>query len=225
MKYAHSLSLLLAVFIAGCASDEDRMKARLEALPELPAAIAEQLDSNTMATRAPELGTLPEPVPIADPAHAPCCSIKITKRLKVQYETTWCKNPFKDLVLAADLKRSAPDDTGPTKGVRHSKLTSLNGKKLLQPFWCQTSSGPWDADLVNDHGCFSGPIFSLVVSTPGGLVGFPPWVGGEENKPASVTVLECKLVSTARFPCNGLSTCSCQSHVCGPTEQCSCPVF
>jgi hypothetical protein len=224
MRYAHSLAILLAVVISGCTTDEDRMMARVEALPELPAAIADQLDETTMALRNPELGTLPQPEVITNPQLKPCCSIKITKRLKVRYETTWCVNPFKDLVLSANLEKKAPGDVGGVNDVRHSKLTNLRGKQLLRPFWCQTSSGPWDADLVFDHGCTSGPYYSLVVSTPGGLVSFPPWVGGEGNKPASVTVLECTLVSTARSTC-GISTCDCRSSSCSPPEQCSCPVF
>lgn len=227
MRYAHPLSLLLAVLIAGCTTDEDRMRARLEALPELPAAIAEQLDSDTMAVRHPDLGTLPEPElePVADPKLQPCCSIKVTKRLKVLFETTWCINPFEDLVFDPRPDQNSQGEAGNTTGVRHSKLTSLRGKRLLRPFWCQTSSGPWDADLVHDDGCFSGPIFTLVVSTPGGLIDFPPWVGGEQNKPASVTVTQCNLVSTARGTCGGPSTCDCRSSTCSPPEQCACPLF
>ena len=226
MRYASALSLSLAVLISACGTDEQRIQRRVEALPELPAAIAEQLDSTTMAQRPPDPGTLPDPGKIADPKLAPCCSLKVTKRLKIQFETTWCINPFKDLVFDPRPDKNAQGDVGTTTGVRHSKLTTFNGKRLLRPFWCQTSSGPWDADLVSDHGCFSGgPVFTLVASTPGGLIAFPPWVGGEQNKPASVTVLECKSVSTVRLPCNGLSSCDCRSSTCGPTENCSCPVF
>jgi len=229
MRYVRPLSLLLAVLIAGCTTDEDRMQARLEALPELPAEIAAQLDSTTMAVRHPELGTLPVPVaePVANPKLGPCCSIKVTKRLKVLFETTWCINPFKDLVFTANLDRKpqGEDGTGDTPSVRHSKLTTLQGKRLLRPFWCQTSSGPWDADFVHEDGCNTGPVFTLVVSTPGGLVDFPPWVGGEANKPASVTVTDCKSLSTMRASCGGLSTCDCSSSNCSPPEQCSCPLF
>lgn len=226
MKNALPLSLLLAAFIVSCSTDEDRMRARLEALPELPAAIAEQLDSTTMAVRAPVIGKLPEVELIADPSLAPCCSIKVTKRLKVLFETTWCDYPWDAPILNAKPDRPGHDDAANTTGVRHSKLTSLNGQALTQALWCQTSSGPWDAELVSDHSCFSsGPIFTLVVSTPHGLISFPPWVGGEANKPASVTVVECKLVSTIRSHCNNVSNCECLSSFCIPPEQCGCPLF
>lgn len=249
MKYAHFL-YLLAIFISGCTSEEDRVRARVEALPELPADVADQLDSTTMAQRHLDLGmpipTAPAPVqaPTANP-HRACCSIKVFKRLKVYMLTTWCINPIDDLIVkprpdqfeqgentgkSDDLiDKPRPDrfeqgENTAKSEVRHYKLTSLRGKRFAFPFWCQTSNGPWDADFVYDIPCADEANSRLVVSTPGGLV-VQTWSGGEANKPGTFTVIECTQVGTQRSRC-GISTCNCDSSFCGPTEQCAtCPTF
>ncbi len=217
--------IALALFCActQAPTHEQQLQATLDALPELSDTIADHLDSARMTVRAPEINALPVDTTGSSGTVAllPCCGLKIVKRLQMLYETTWCQDPMADVAIGALPVAYRSAGTG--SGVRHTKLTSLHGRRLSRPWWCHTSSGPWDAELVSDQGCHGGPIFTLSISTPGGLVILPPWVGGEEYKPLEVTVLQCTLLLTQRTPCGGLSNCNCTGSVC--QQDCDCPVF
>lgn len=219
------LPLLLLAALSACTTapnDQTRLKAVIEALPELAPEIADRIDTVRMAVRSPELAALPVDTGMPVAAMAPCCSSFETKRLQVLYETTWCEDPFAD-VRVKDLALVIYRGTGDSSVVRDSKLSTLGGRKLKRPFWCHTSSGPWEAELMRYHGCTGGPTYTMSISTPSGLLVLPSWAGGEEYKPAEVTVLACTLVSVIETRCPGLSTCTCISSVC--QQDCDCPLF
>jgi hypothetical protein len=251
MKYTRLFSLILAFVMSACSSHEDRLRAHVDSLPELPAATVDQLDETTMAQRHPDLG-----LPAQSAASlsqrpqaglmAACCSIKVIKRLKLYMPTTWCVNPIDDLVVKPrpdqfeqgddtgknddPVVKPLPDEfeqmkTAGKRELRHYKLTSFRGKQFRFPLWCQSGNGPWEADYVYEKPCSGAAHSRVVISTPGGLVTHT-WWGDESNKPGTFAVIECTEVGTQRGSCGGLSTCDCNSSYCNPAEQCAtCPTF
>jgi hypothetical protein len=251
-KAAAAITVLLVLFPSGCRapgtgagttpvpSSDATLADRLEKLPALPAEIAATLDPKTHATKAG--GPRPTPVKATGPLpHAPCCSIKNEKSLKVKVALTKC-GPLRDFIVASVLDLvvaleggagggTSVTPTGPAGAlgsagnVRAYKLDTVNRTRPWDTWVCMTSDGPWDAIFTEEHNCVNyGSQDTLVVSGWGGLVLYA-WNGGPAGHPAEVTVVSCSDLGTTRLPCGGLSTCDCTSSPCQaqPCPSCSPP--
>ena len=238
IQAAATIAVLLVLLLSGCqapgsgAAADAALADRLEKLPALPADIAATLDPKTNATK--NVGTPPEPVKLTVPLpHAPCCSSKDQKSLKVKVTLTRCGPlhefvvaPISDLVLARETGGGgAPGGPGGALGsagnVRAYKLNTVNRASVWDTIVCTTSDGPWDATFIEERHCTNyAPQHSLYVSAWGTLYPYY-WTGGIENHPAEVSVVSCRDIGTTRTPC-GISTCDCTSHTCPPDQPCPC---
>ena len=246
VQAAAAVAALLVLLLIGCQAPPSGAGAagpgsgasladRLEKLPALPADVAATLDPKTNATKM--TGPPPAPVrPTGGVLHAPCCSIKEQKSLKVKVALTKCA-PLQDFVVAplSDLvmAREAPGGGGTPGGpagapgvggnIRTYKLDTVNRTSPWKTIVCMTSDGPWDATFIEDRHCNNyAPQDSLFVSGWGGLVGYY-WNGGPANHPAGITVVSCNDIGTLRLPCGGPSSCNCDSSPCPAGQQCPCP--
>ena len=248
MRSRISVAVLLVVLSIACrgrapepgASPDAALADRLEKLPALPADIAATLDPKTNMTRM-TTGVPPEPVKLTGPLpHAPCCSIKDQKQLKVRVALTKCGPlrdfvlaPISDLVMAREITGGggggapvtpgggAAGPTETTGNLRAYKLEAVNRANVWQTQICVTSEGPWDATFIEERHCTNySPQDSLLVSAWGTLYGYY-WNGGTTNHPPEVSVVSCDDTGTIRFPC-GISNCDCASNTCPPGQQCPC---
>jgi len=234
-----AVAVLCVLFLSGCQAPGSGTGAdagladRLEKLPTLPADIAATLDPKTNATKT--AGPPPVPVKATGPLpHAPCCSIKDERSLKVNVTLTKCGPlrdfivaPLSDLVLAREGGgRGAPGGPAGALGsggnIRAYKLNTVNRANVWDTWVCMTSDGPWDATFIEDRNCVNyAPQDSLFVSGWGGLVAYF-WNGGPANHPAGITVVSCRDIGTFRLPCGGLSSCDCTSSPCPADQPCPC---
>ena len=206
---------------------------RLEKLPTLPAEVAATLDPKTNATKM--AGPPPVPVKATGPLpHAPCCSIKDQKSLKVNVALTKC-GPLEDFILAplSDLVMTREGGGGGAPGgpagalgsggnIRAYKLNTVNRARIWDTIVCMTSDGPWDATFIEDRNCINyAPQDSLFVSAWGGLYAYH-WNGGPANHPPGISVVSCRDIGTFRLPCGGLSSCDCTSSPCPADQPCPC---
>ena len=238
-----AVAVLFVLLASGCqapgsgtgASADAGVADRLEKLPTLPADIAATLDPKTNATKAAGLPLAPVkatgPLP-----HAPCCSIKDQKSLKVRVALTKC-GPLRDFIVAplSELVLAREGGGGAAPGgpagaigtggnIRAYKLNTINRARVWDSVVCMTSDGPWDATFIEDRYCNNyGPQDSLFVSAWGTLYAYY-WNGGPENHPPEVSVVSCRDIGTTRAPCGGLSNCDCTSSPPCPADQpCPCP--
>ena len=244
MRSRISVAVLLVVLSIACrgrapepgASPDAALADRLEKLPTLPAEIAATLDPKTNMTKM-TAGVPPEPVKLTGTLpHAPCCSIKDQKHLKVRVALTKC-GPLRDFVLApiSDLvmarEGGGQGGGGEVSGADHSggsgskisayKLNTVNRGNVWATMICVTSEGPWDATFIEERHCTNySPQDSLLVSAWGTLYGYY-WNGGTTNHPPEVAVVSCDVTGTIRFPC-GISNCDCASNTCPPGQQGPC---
>ena len=122
IRVAAAAAVLLVLLLIGCqapgsgtgagatpvASADAALADRLEKLPTLPADIAATLDPKTNATKMADAP--PAPVKLTGPLpHAPCCSIKDQRSLKVNVALTRCA-PLRDFICRARL--GPGDDPG-----------------------------------------------------------------------------------------------------------------
>ena len=233
-------AMLLALFLMSCNSPDsvtsaDRELAdRLEKLPTLPRDIEATLDPRTNATRT--TGVPPEPEKLASPlAHAPCCSIRDQKQLKVRVALTKCGPlrdfviaPISDLVMARDSGGSGVAPSGsndsPKSGgtTRVYKLDTVNRANAWDTTVCVTSDGPWDATFIEERKCANyAPQDSLFVSAWGTIHDYY-WNGGTSNHPPEVSVVACRDTGTFRSPCGTLGSCNCTSNSCPADQPCTC---
>jgi hypothetical protein len=233
-------AVLLVLFFSGCKAPDsvsaaDRKLAdRLEKLPTLPADIEATLDPRTNATKT--AGVPPEPEKLASPlAHAPCCSIRDQKQLKVRVTLTKCGPlrdfvlaPLSDLVMARDSGGSGVAPSGPNDSSKSGstsrayKLNTVNRTSVWDTTICVTSEGPWDATFIEERHCANyAPQDSLFVSAWGSLYGYY-WNGGTTNHPPEVSVVACRDTGTFRSPCGALGTCNCTSNTCPADQPCAC---
>jgi hypothetical protein len=152
------------------------------------------------------------------PAVAPCCASTETRRLRVEYAYTKCGPPG-DL-FGFDLTQAVlarPDRGG--DGPRLHRLTELAGARLQRINLCASSSGPWDAVLIENRACSPyTPTYSLVITAFGDAVAFN-WTGA--NPPTNVQIVVCQTLGTTRTPC-GISSCECLSSPCEVEAACQC---
>lgn len=231
---------LLALIHSGCeapnstAAADRELADRLEKLPTLPADIEATLDPRINATKM--TGVPPAPEKLATPlAHAPCCSIRDQKQLKVRVSLTKCGPlrdfivaPISDLVMARDgggsgaapgVLSDSPKSGGTTRAYR---LNTVNRANVWDTTICVTSDGPWDATFIEERHCANyAPQDSLFVSAWGTLYGYY-WNGGTANLPAEVAVVSCRDTGTSRAPCGQLGTCDCTSSTCPADQPCAC---
>lgn len=232
--------VLLALFYSGCKAPHtdttaDReLSDRLEKLPALPMDIEATLDPRTRATKT--IGFPLEPEKLASPlAHAPCCSIRDQKQLKVSVTLTKCGPmrdfvlaPISDLVLAREsggtgVAPSGPNDPSKSESTtRVYKLNTVNRASVWDTTICVTSEGPWDATFIEERHCANyAPQDSLFVSAWGTLYTYY-WNGGTTNHPPEVSVVACRDTGTYRSPCGALGTCNCTSNPCPADQPCAC---
>ena len=232
--------VVLALFYSGCKAPytdttADRELAdRLEKLPALPMDIEATLDPRTRATKT--IGFPPEPEKLASPlAHAPCCSIRDQKQLKVSVTLTKCGPmrdfvlaPISDLVLAREsggtgVAPSGPNDPSKSESTtRVYKLNTVNRASVWDTTICVTSEGPWDATFIEERHCANyAPQDSLFVSAWGTLYTYY-WNGGTTNHPPEISVVACRDTGTFRSPCGALGTCNCTSSPCPADQPCAC---
>jgi hypothetical protein len=227
MKTYSSLivACVVGLVIFGACQQKSAPQNEVENLPDLPPDLAATLDPNTMATKTPAVN--PSPAKPPDVLFAPCCASTETKTLKVNYSYTKC-GPFQDLLVAplSDVAVAKPGPGAtPTSGggpsVRAFKLTSFNGKAILDKRVCVTSQGPWNATFIEERKCSPvTPQDTLIINAFGDQVIFQ-WSGGTPNHPPSVQLVSCRDVGTIRSLC-GISSCDCQSSSCPPTQPCTC---
>jgi len=224
MRYAVSIGAAsLLVLLGGCRreSTEDRV----DALPELPASIADTLDAKTHATRIPASYPAPEKAPV--PPLAPCCGSSDFKTLQVRFSYTKCA-PLRDFIvvrlddgLILDPGTSGAP-TGGQPGVQVHRLGARNARSVLDTTICMTSAGPWSAAFREDRNCIGyTPQDSLVITAFGDPLLFV-WNGGSQNHPAGIELVSCRQVSNLQTPCNALSGCQCPSSTCPPDQPCGC---
>jgi hypothetical protein len=239
IQAAAAVAVLLVLLLSRCqapgsgAGADARLADRLEKLPTLPADIAATLDPKTNATKT--AGPPPAPVKATGPLpHAPCCSIKDQKSLKVKVALTKC-GPLRDFIVApvSDLVMARESGGGGAPGgpagalgsggnIRAYKLNTVNRASVWDTIVCMTSDGPWDATFIEDRNCVNyAPQDSLVVSAWGSLYAYF-WNGGPANHPAEVSVVSCRDLGTFRLPCGGMSTCDCTSNPCPADQPCPC---
>ncbi|MEK7255622.1 MAG: hypothetical protein AAB316_12810 [Bacteroidota bacterium] len=215
----------LSIFLF-CNCRKTNLEAFVKKLPELPQDIAATLDTNTMATKIPIAFAPPERDP--NVSAVPCCDIKIIKSLKVTFTYTKCR-PLQanipDHVI--DLFLANPGQGGGQEaGERNFKLWKLTPSKHKTAFKlmvCETSQGPWNANLEEKRACsHPAPVHTLTINAFEDIVQFV-WNGGIGNHPPDVGLVSCRLVSDTRFLCpGGLSTCDCTSSFCPAEQACLC---
>jgi hypothetical protein len=214
-----ALAVCLALCLGSCKNNPAPQN-EVEKLPELPSELASTLDPDTMATRTPAANPAPTKSPTV--ILAPCCSSTETKTLQVKFTYTKCVFPQLELLtLSSGPSVSDPAKNQGTRAVRSFKLTSLNGKRLLDLRFCTTSEGPWNATFIEERKCSPiTPQDTLVINAFDDQIIFQ-WTGGTENHPASVSLVSCKEIGTTRFNC-GISTCDCTGSACQPNQACPC---
>jgi hypothetical protein len=195
-------------------------------LPDLPQNIADTLDPKTMATRI----SADHPAPVKEPIAplAPCCGSTDTKSLKVNFAYTKCA-PLEDFIVARseNLVFFEAGQGGGPSGPRPAsfkayKLRELNKRTVFDKVVCVTSEGPWNAMLTEERFCNGYiPHRTLIINAFGNLVQFV-WNGGIENHPPQVQLVSCRQVSLIRYPCGGISDCTCDSSVCPQEQPCDC---
>ena len=198
-------------------------------LAELPKDLDATLDPKTLATKVST--SYPQPERAPGTALAPCCGSKDTKSLKVKFPYTKC-GPLRDfiiakfgeLVLVESEQRAAGGGQGAgPRNVRAFRRGELNRTSVLDTIVCFTSEGPWNATLVEDRHCIGyTPQDTLIINAFGDVISFV-WNGGPANHPAAVQLVSCRSVGVVRFPCGGISDCSCPSDPPCPADQpCDC---
>jgi hypothetical protein len=217
-----SLAVLLS---SGCR--QRNLETFVATLPELPQDIAATLDPRTSATRLPALQ--PPPEKPARVVLAACCGSTDTKTLKVNFTYTKC-GPLRDFILVplGDLVSvEARTVGGPGKGTaadgtRVFRKGELNRGSVLDTIVCITSSGPWNATLIEERYCNGySPRDTLLINAWGDALSFV-WNGGPSNHPTNVGLVSCREVGLVRYRCGGLSTCPCDSAPCPADQPCDC---
>ncbi len=247
VRVAAAVAFLLVLLLIGCqapgsgagaavtpaASADAGLADRLEKLPTLPADLAATLDPKTNATRMPDPPSAPVKLTGALP-HAPCCSIKDQRSLKVKVRLIVCA-PLRDFVVApvSDLVMARTVGGGGTPGgpagglgsgakIQAYKLNTVARTDPWNTVVCMLSDGPWDATFIEERHCANyAPQDSLYVSGWGSLVPFY-WSGGAANHPPGITVISCRNVGTFRMPCGGPGSCDCSSSPCPADQPCAC---
>jgi hypothetical protein len=197
-------------------------------LAELPKDLDATLDPKTLATKVST--TYPQPEKEPGTAAAPCCGSTDTKSLKVKFPYTKC-GPLRDFIVVkfADLifvelaPRGAGGQGAAPSGVKAFRRGELNRTSVLDTIVCFTGDGPWNATLIENRHCVGyTPQDSLIINAFGDVISFV-WNGGPANHPPAVQLVSCRRVSLTRFPCGGLSDCSCVSDPPCPADQpCDC---
>ena len=197
-------------------------------LAELPKDLDATLDPKTLATKVST--SYPQPEKEPGTAAAPCCGSTDTKSVKVKYTYTKC-GPLRDFIVAkfGDLvfveleRRGAGGQGAVPSGVKAYRRGELNRTSVLDTIVCFTSDGPWNATLIENRHCVGyTPQDTLIISAFGDVVSFV-WNGGPANHPPAVQLVSCRRVGVTRFPCGGLSDCSCVSDPPCPADQpCDC---
>jgi hypothetical protein len=218
-----ALGASLLVLAGGCR--RETIEDRIDALPELPAGIADTLDAKTRATKIP--ASYPAPERAAGPLLAPCCGIQDFKTLQVRFSYTKCA-PLRDFVLVRaehDLVLD-PEARGPAgagqPGVQVHRLGARNARSAFDTIICMTSDGPWSAAFREDRSCVGYmPQDSLVITALGDPILFV-WNGGSQNHPAGIDLVSCRQVSNLQAPCNPSAGCDCTSSSCPADQPCAC---
>ena len=94
---------------------------------------------------------------------------------------------------------------------------------MLDTIVCFTSDGPWNATLTETRHCVGyTPQDSLIINAFGDVLSFV-WNGGPPNHPPAVQLVSCREVGVVRFPCGGISDCTCAFDPPCPADQpCDC---
>jgi len=209
----------LFLFLSGC--QPKSIEERVASLPELPPAIADTLDPETLATKTVSELRPSDKVP-APVAAGPCCSISETRRLKVMFPYTKCGAPF-DFFDLGELVLSQDRPAGAKPPELH-RLTTFRGRQLTRVNLCFSSQGPWNAVFKENRACspFT-PVRTLTISAFGDAIPFT-W-SGFQSPPANVQVVGCRTEGILRGFCpNALSTCECPSAPCTVEASCQCPL-
>jgi hypothetical protein len=210
---------------------------RVDALPPLPASVADTLDPRTHATKIP--ASYPAPEKASGPVLAPCCGSSDFKTLQVRFSYTKCA-PLRDFIVvrlldavfsdgASGAPAGAPAATPPggqAGGVQATVKAYRLGERNARSVWdttvCLTSDGPWSAAFREDRSCIGyTPQDSLLITAFGDPLLFV-WNGGSANHPAGIDLVSCRQVADLRSPCNPLSSCECLSTTCPADQPCSC---
>jgi hypothetical protein len=216
-----ALSACLALCFGGC-QKKPAPQNEVENLQELPQDLANTLDPNTMATKAPAVN--PAPVEPPDVTFAPCCSSTQTSTMQVNYSYTKCvpRLQLQALSTISVVNPGSGQENGPgNRTVRMFKLTSISTKVLNDFFFCVTSNGPWNATFIEKRECSPlTPQDTLIINALDDQI-LIQWAGGTPNHPQSVTVVSCREIGTIKTNC-GISSCDCSNFSCPSTQTCPC---
>ncbi len=213
-------SILCLLLASGCRTD--KIHESIEGLPDLPPPIAQTLDPQTLATKAP-LVNLPILQPFDDPARCPPCGSKVVTQLQVNYLYTRCGS-YRDILSPP---ASSVEFRGDQINLKRYRLKELNGQRFSDIQVCISSQGPWNALLTESRACSGTCALSheLVISAFNNLIKFE-WIGEVEDHPTDVQVLSCRRVSRHRTPCGMSGQCCTTPGECYGqcTQNCVCSV-
>lgn len=205
--------VLACAFAGGCAL----VPGTVDRLPELPAELAGDL---AVARTAPVLVTQPpsraftpptSPLPLA--ISKACTSVF---EGYVDYPVTVCTPPhvfFEELVATAD-SGAPPPAPGAVQPRRSFKLSAHPLVRIVRPWWCSVSNGPWYVRVEGRQLCNVNPNilqFAAVLNAPAPVV--ITWTGALADAPPPLVLSTVNQTGESCTCCSGFM---CPDKSCKP---------
>ncbi|HNF71364.1 MAG TPA: hypothetical protein PLP34_03055 [Chitinophagaceae bacterium] len=195
-----TISALATILIFSTNSCGDKKSLNVSNLPELPPEILTDFDTSTFTSKLYNEGIFPTN-DTNTIAHIPICEQTSVFKMSVKKSFTVCFPKYHP------QRPPAPEDPATS----FYKLTIKNDKisRVIEPYYCITSEGPWDATLLETKHCNTNIYtYRLLIN-----INLPQhnyqeqvvytWGGSIAGHPASVQKLSCSKIRIERRKCPG----------------------